>query len=211
MSVSPERDVIPGSPLGLLHPSNLLTYLALLCATAGAVAATVFHNVPTAGAAMALAVIADTFDGKFARLFRRTAFQSEFGVQLDSLADSITSGFVPVIVLATTAGDGSRGAAIVWAIAATGYIVAALTRLGYYNLTQASGPFFVGLPAPAATLIVSTALLWRPSVTASAIVLACCAAAMVSAVRIPRPRGIALGLFAAWAVVLVVLHVASIN
>jgi CDP-diacylglycerol--serine O-phosphatidyltransferase len=206
----PEIDVPNPSPAGLLHPSNLLTYMAVLMAATAVVSATILQNTAAAGAAMALAVIADTFDGRFARLFERTRFQSAFGVQLDSLADAITSGFVPVIVVASTALGEPWWRVAVWAIAAAAYVIAALTRLGYYNLTESSQPYFVGLPAPAATLIMSSVLLSDPSAISSAVALAVCAIAMISPVRIPRPRGVALAVFAAWAVLLVVSHTRAV-
>lgn len=195
------------SPVALVHPSNLLTYAAVVIAATGAVLATVLGNVPAAGAAMALAVIADTFDGKFSRRFTRTPFQSAFGVQLDSLADAITSGFVPVMVMSTTAIGAETWRFGFWTIAAFAYVVAALTRLGYYNLTESSRSYFVGLPAPAATLFVSTALLFDPGAVASAFVLIGCAIAMLSPFHIPRPRGRGLLLFAVWALLLIALHV----
>lgn len=211
MSARTEGEAPVPSPVCLVHPSNLLTYAAVLIATTAAISATLLGNTAVAGAAMALAVIADTFDGKFARLFDRTRFQSAFGVQLDSLADAITSGFVPVIVVSTTALGQSGGLVALWAVAAAAYILAALTRLGYYNLTESNVPYFVGLPAPAATLIVSTSLLARPGVVASAIVLAVCAVAMISPMKIPRPRGAGLAVFAFWAVLLVVFHAKAIQ
>lgn len=195
------------SPVALLHPSNLLTYAAVVIAATGAVMATVLGDVRAAGAAMAIAVIADTFDGKFSRRFSRTPFQSAFGVQLDSLADAITSGLVPVMVMSTTAVGRSPLQFGLWAIGAFAYLIAALTRLGYYNLTETAHSHFVGLPAPAATLFVSTALLFDPGAIASGAVLAACAVAMLAPFRIPRPRGRALLFFATWALLLVGLHV----
>jgi CDP-diacylglycerol---serine O-phosphatidyltransferase len=199
------------SPVSLLHPSNLLTYVAVVLAATAAIAATTFQNMPAAGAAMALAVIADTFDGKFSRRFTRTPFQSAFGVQLDSLADAITSGFVPVIVMTSTALGRETWQVGLWAVAALAYVVAALTRLGYYNLTESQHDHFIGLPAPAASLFVCSLLLFDPNALASGLVLAACAIAMVAPMRITRPRGIGLLLFAAWALVLVGSHAARLR
>jgi CDP-diacylglycerol--serine O-phosphatidyltransferase len=207
----PDVDAPAPSPVVLLHPSNLLTYLAIALAATAAIAATTFQNLAAAGAAMALAVIADTFDGKFSRSFSRTPFQSAFGVQLDSLADAITSGFVPVIVMTSTVLGRETWQVGLWAIAALAYVVAALTRLGYYNLTESRHDHFIGLPAPAASLFVCSLLLFDPGVLSSALVLSACAVAMVAPMRITRPRGPGLLLFAAWALVLVGSHAARLR
>ena len=156
---------------------------------------------------MAVAVIADTFDRLFARMFDRTGFQSAFGVQLDSVADAVTCGFVPLNVLASDSTPATWGAALVWWGCAFLYALAAITRLGYYNLTHDSGPGFVGLPAPFCALVMSTSLLWSPHALAAALILVCCAVAMVASVRVARPRTAGLAAFVGWALVLVVFHV----
>src|SRR5688572_13018147 len=76
------------SPLHAFHLSNLLTYGSLL-AGVGAIAAGVDDNRAAAGALIALSVILDTFDGRFAGMFVRTPAQRAIGGQLDSLSDAI--------------------------------------------------------------------------------------------------------------------------
>jgi CDP-diacylglycerol--serine O-phosphatidyltransferase len=196
----------PAGPAGSIHVSNLLTYTALLAGCGAAAFAISVHHRAAAGALMAVAVIADTFDGRFARLFGRTRFQSEFGVQLDSLADAVTSGFVPVIVLASDSTPATWGAAIAWWGCEFLYALAAITRLGYYNLKHGDGPWFVGLPAPFCALVVATSLLWSPHPLAAAVILVCCAVAMVAPMRLARPRAAGLAAFVGWAMLLVVLH-----
>lgn len=199
-------NIEPAGPAGTLHVSNLLTYTALLAGCGAAYLAMTAHHRAAAGAFMAVAVIADTFDGLFARQFDRTGFQSAFGVQLDSLTDAVTCGFVPVIVLASDSTPATWGAALAWWACAFLYVLAAITRLGYYNLTHDNGPWFVGLPAPFCALVVSTSLLWSPRALAAALILICCAVAMVVPARLPRPRAPGLAAFVGWALVLVVLH-----
>src|SRR5215510_313980 len=195
----------PAGPVGTIHVSNLLTYLALLAGCAAASFSMTAHRA-AAGAFIAVAVIADTFDGLFARQFDRTGFQAAFGVQLDSLTDAVTCGFVPVIVLASNNTPATWGAALVWWSCAFLYVLAVITRLGYYNLTHGNGPWFIGLPAPFCALVISTSLLWSPHALAAASVLVCCAVAMVAPIRLPRPRAVGLAVFVGWALVLVVLH-----
>src|SRR6185295_18665663 len=163
----------PAGPAGTIHVSNLLTYVALVAGCGAVYLAMVAHHRAAAGALIAVTVIADTFDGLFARLFDRTSFQSAVGVQLDSLTDAVTSGFVPVIVLASDSTPAAWSAALVWWACAFLYALAAISRLGYYNLTHDNGPWFVGVPAPCCALVVSTSLLWSPHPLAAALILVC--------------------------------------
>jgi len=54
--------------------------------------------------------------------------------------------------------------------------------------------------------VVSTSLLWSPHALASALILVCCAVAMVAPIHVPRPRSVGLVAFVGWALALVVLH-----
>jgi CDP-diacylglycerol--serine O-phosphatidyltransferase len=202
----------PGrAPARFLHPSNLVTYTGLALGFVAVLAAAIRRDAALAGIALAAAVIADTFDGRFARRFARSPEQAAFGGQLDSLADAIVSGMAPALVIVSLAWNGAVSAR--WAalcVAAIVYVCAAVTRLGAFNLSD-DGDAFVGLPTPVSTLIVSTALLWQPGAVVGSVLLVGCAVAMVSAVPIPRPRGRALALFAAWPVVLIALHAVAVG
>src|SRR2546422_6928555 len=90
----------------------------------------------------------DAFDGRVARL---TQTQSEFGVELDSLADVITFGVAPAILVYkwALAGIGTPGIAICSIYAACGAI-----RLARFNVLahaeSGTQRYFVGLPIPLA-------------------------------------------------------------
>src|SRR5438445_11106679 len=96
----------------------------------------------------------DAFDGRVARLTRT---QSEFGVELDSLADVITFGVAPAILVYkwALAGMGIPGIAISSIYAACGAI-----RLARFNVIahaeSGTQRYFIGLPIPlAAGMLVS--------------------------------------------------------
>jgi phosphatidylserine synthase len=72
------------------HRSNLITYLSLLAGLLAIVSAKELGSLSVAGGLIALCALADTLDGKFARLFKRPENQKQFGVQLDSLTDALT-------------------------------------------------------------------------------------------------------------------------
>ncbi|MCK8502526.1 CDP-diacylglycerol--serine O-phosphatidyltransferase [Myxococcus faecalis] len=109
-----------------------------------------------AALAIFFAMFFDGFDGRVARL---TKTQSDFGVQLDSLADVVSFGAAPALLVYkwALAPLGFAGLFISFAFAACGAL-----RLARFNVLAARNPhggggsFFVGLPIPiAAGMLVS--------------------------------------------------------
>jgi phosphatidylserine synthase len=156
---------------------------------------------------VAVAVLADTFDGRFARIFRRSPGEQALGVQLDSLLDAIAFGIAPCLCMATLAPRGAVWMEAGWWTACFTFAACAITRLAFYNVTHDSGDGFIGLPVPVAALIWSSVLLLNPGPTAATLVMLMTAAAMVAPLRIPRPSGCGLVVFALWPVVVIGLHV----
>lgn len=109
-----------------------------------------------AALAIFFAMFFDGFDGRVARL---TKTQSDFGVQLDSLADVMSFGAAPALLVYkwALADLGLLGIFVAFTFAACGAL-----RLARFNVLAARNPhggggaFFVGLPIPlAAGMIVS--------------------------------------------------------
>ena len=196
------------SPWKAFHRANALTYASLAAAIA-AVGCAAAERAAGAGACIAIAVMADTFDGRFARLFERNQSQRSFGVQLDSLSDAVAFGLAPLVCAALLAPPErwTPMLLVLWWSAAAGYAACAITRLAFYNLTHEDATGFVGLPVPVAALLWATALLFAPGPAASLALFATIAAAMVVPVRIPRPTGIGLAAFACWPLIVVVMNV----
>jgi CDP-diacylglycerol--serine O-phosphatidyltransferase len=101
--------------------------------------------------------ILDGVDGYAARLTKST---SQFGVELDSLADVVSFGLAPAILV-------YYWALVPWGnwgwLAACTYVVCGALRLARFNVQARGGAksHFVGLPIPAAAeMIVSTVLLY---------------------------------------------------
>ena len=194
------------SPACGFHPRNALTYAGLLLGLA-AIAAAVSGRPAAAGALIALAAIADTFDGRFARLFPADAGQVGLGAELDSLCDACTFGVAPVVCTAALAG---APPAIAWCWG-TGclYLGAAVTRLAFFNVSHERVQGFIGLPVPVAALLWSSVLCFTNRPIALAGVLAAAGVAMIAPVRIPRPTGARLLLFATWPIAVAAAHVAG--
>ena len=103
-----------------------------------------------------LGVFFDFFDGFFARILK---VSGELGKQLDSLADMVTSGVVPGIVLFSLLGYEKQGLdefSSFSAIPLIGLLVtiAACYRLANFNLDTRQSESFIGLPTPAMSLFV---------------------------------------------------------
>jgi CDP-diacylglycerol--serine O-phosphatidyltransferase len=197
----------PASPLRAFHASNLVTYASLVAAV-GAIAVAASGNRSAAGALIAMSVVADTFDGRFAGLFPRTGVQREIGVQLDSLSDAIAFGIAPAVCMAALRVDWGRPAlaGIFW-LAAFAYAACAITRLAFYNVTHEQTEGFIGLPVPVAALILATALVFDPGIATSVALFMTTGTAMVLPLPIPRPRGIGLAAFTCWPLVLIAGHI----
>jgi CDP-diacylglycerol--serine O-phosphatidyltransferase len=102
-----------------------------------------------AALAIFFAIFFDAFDGRVARM---TKTQSDFGVQLDSLADVVSFGAAPALVMYKWALEpfGFLGFFVAFAFAACGAL-----RLARFNVLaqrgdKGSSRFFVGLPIPLA-------------------------------------------------------------
>jgi CDP-diacylglycerol--serine O-phosphatidyltransferase len=105
----------------------------------------------TAAWLIVAAGVADTLDGRVARI---TQTGSRFGAELDSLVDAISFGVAPAFVLYHLfLEDGSWG----W-VAAFFYITGAVIRLARFNVEQAGHAkvAFHGLPSPASGMTLAT-------------------------------------------------------
>lgn len=111
-----------------------------------------------------LGIFFDFFDGLLARKLK---VQSELGLQLDSLADMVTSGLVPGIVMFQLLNLSQRSG---WNIAdfqdvswsGNNYLpflgllitLASAYRLAKFNISTNQTNSFIGLPTPANTLLI---------------------------------------------------------
>lgn len=147
---------------------NYITLLNLLCGCIATIFA-VQNNLETAALFVVLGIGFDFFDGLAARLLNA---QSELGLQLDSLADMVTSGVVPGIVmyqlLAQVFGKPFYVIPDSWSMdqVITGFdmsyisliglaiTLASAYRLAKFNIDTRQTTSFIGLPTPANTLMI---------------------------------------------------------
>ena len=129
----------------LLTTGNLFSGLFSILAVFNA-------NYVAAAVAILVALVFDMLDGKSARWTNST---SQFGVEYDSLADLVSFGVAPGLLIYSWAlsAHGMLGSAVMFAFVACGAL-----RLARYNVLVANSEnkYFTGLPIPAAASVLAT-------------------------------------------------------
>ena len=146
------------------HIPNLITLCNLFCGCI-AVLYAVEGNMMFAAIFVILGIVFDFFDGFAARMLK---VQSELGLQLDSLADMVTSGVVPGIVmykmfeksflnkfLLTNEIASNRffGEDLIFLFGLL-ITLASCYRLAKFNIDTRQTDSFIGVPTPANTLLI---------------------------------------------------------
>lgn len=169
------------------HIPNLITSLNLLCGCV-AVFSAISGDLVTASYFVFSGIFFDFFDGLAARMLNA---HSEVGLQLDSLADMVTSGVAPAVVMVQLLSESLLGGPIDmvaifssegWNAGWKNYLpffglliaVASAYRLAKFNVDTRQTTSFIGLPTPAnALLLLSLPLIlqMQPSVLAESIIL----------------------------------------
>ncbi|MBK73806.1 MAG: hypothetical protein CMO76_10250 [Verrucomicrobiales bacterium] len=194
------------SPARYLHGPNALTYIAILAGLLTVFFAQEFGNPGLAGIMIGLACLADSFDGAFARLFRRTDLQKKFGAQLDSLSDAMVFGALPVATELIFLDFPSLSVQLLWLGAALIYMIAVVTRLGCFDVEQAGSDNFVGLPTTIAGMFWCAHWLGYPMAPSSTLFLALLACAMLAPLRIPRMGRLGLVILLVSVIILITAH-----
>ncbi|MBO5018034.1 MAG: CDP-diacylglycerol--serine O-phosphatidyltransferase [Alistipes sp.] len=142
---------------------NMLTLANLLSGCAAIIFTLEYHAYETAFWLIIAAAVFDFFDGFVARLLNQ---QSPLGVQLDSLADDVTFGLAPAVVMYdiyvhSTSYYGLGPEVMEW-LKYVVLIIAAFSvlRLAKFNIDTTQSTEFEGLPTPAnALMLMSLAVL----------------------------------------------------
>jgi CDP-diacylglycerol--serine O-phosphatidyltransferase len=137
------------------HIPNAITLLNLFCGCI-AVVFVLNNDFEMAFYWVSLGIFLDFFDGFFARLFQ---VSSPLGLQLDSLADMVTSGVVPGIVMYQLMGSSSSFPQWGWSMEPWPFLGFLITlgscyRLANFNIDTRQTDSFIGLPTPANALFI---------------------------------------------------------
>jgi CDP-diacylglycerol--serine O-phosphatidyltransferase len=133
---------------------NILTLTNLLLGMLAIIALT-NALIPTVILLMGISLLADILDGAIAR---KMGINSALGVQLDSLADVVTFGVLPALMIfycGARFGGGTPGQQVIAVFASLSAVSAGL-RLGRFNVDERPREYFWGLATPAGAMLVAS-------------------------------------------------------
>lgn len=133
--------------IGYYNKSIILTFIGLFCSIFG-INFCLKGDIEVALILMIISGICDCFDGYVASLVKRNEKEKLYGVELDSLVDTVCFGCFPVI-LGIGLGYNKIYNIIVYCI----YLFSGITRLGYFNVDDDNKKCFKGLPITTVSFI----------------------------------------------------------
>lgn len=141
--------------LGVYNPSIILTYIGTFCGLFGLGVISSYNDVssldiiPIVMIMLSIAGVCDCFDGTIARMCKRTEIEKQFGIQLDSLADTVSFVVLPAVTTLFLCNNSWHSFII-----SCFYIFAGIMRLGWFNVTtETSDGYYTGLPVTCASQI----------------------------------------------------------
>ena len=150
--------------VGFYNYTVIMTYFGVVSAVLG-VGLSMYGQTSMAIVCLMVSGFCDLFDGSIARTRKRTESEKKFGIQIDSLADMICFGVLPAAI-------GFSIGLTKWfeAAALIVYVLAALIRLAYYNVTEDELEFcegtrrvyYDGLPVTTVALLIPLIYTLRP-------------------------------------------------
>ncbi len=150
--------------VGFYNYTVILTYFGVVSAVLG-IGLAMYGRTSMAIVCLMVSGFCDLFDGSIARTRKRTENERKFGIQIDSLADMICFGVLPAAI-------GFSIGLTHWyeAAALVVYVLAALIRLAYYNVTEdelefsenVARVYYDGLPVTTVAIIIPLVYTLRP-------------------------------------------------
>lgn len=186
--------------LGYIDLANCVTILSVGLALSSCYFA-LTGALRTSVTLLILSGICDLFDGAIARKIKRTDIEKTFGAQLDTVADVVSFGVTPAVIVFSIAG------AVWYTLAASVfYIICAVIRLAYFNTTAVFDKLshYNGLPVTYMALILPVVLLFKSGI-AGVTALVVVGLLFILNIKIPKPRGVWYAFFPVIAAVLIAL------
>ena len=175
----------------LFDPANAITAAGLILSVIG-ISFAMSGQLEMGVAIVLWALLADHLDGVVAkRTINRPPKTAEIGKNMDSLADLVSAGVFPAVVLITI-GHASIFDVVVGAC----FVLASVLRLAYFNVFGSPDGRFIGVPTTYAVPVTAIVFLLRPIIpevyfdTTFALVLIALGTLHVLPVRIPKTSGV---------------------
>lgn len=149
--------------IGFYNYTVILTYASLLSAVIGCFVS-IQGNLYASLVLLLFSAFLDLFDGKVARTKKRTRLEKNFGIQIDSLADLVAFGVLPVLIAYNNGVKSPIGIVIL-----SLYVLCGLIRLAYYNVSEQERQYnvetirkeYLGLPITSGAIIVPLTFIFR--------------------------------------------------
>lgn len=193
------------------NKSVILTYIGMFFSITGMIICLTTGNLKQALSCLVVSGICDMFDGYVARKCKRNKEEIEFGIQLDSLVDTLSFVAFPIIIMI-------KMGLTKWyhLIPLTMFGIGGIARLAHFNITTNDDgkpvPFYTGLPVTAIAmtlpLLYLILLIKMPELlymTILTIFPALIAFLNIVKIHVPKPHGIAYAVFAIAAIIVLVL------
>lgn len=182
--------------VGFYNYTVILTYLGVCSGIAG-IGFALSQRTAVAIVCLMISGCCDMFDGRVARSRERTDPERKFGIQIDSLADLICFGTLPAAIGYSLGLTNWYGTMVL-----TAYVLAALIRLAYYNVTEDvlemagdSRTHYDGMPVTASALLIPFLYVFKPLINGNfgyvyMVWLMLLAAAFLVKIKVPKLGGI---------------------
>lgn len=192
------------------NKSVILSYVGLVFAIVGMYICVTTGNILHALSCLIVSGVCDLFDGKIARMCKRTKDEIKFGIQLDSLVDTASFVVFPIIILLTMGLTDWYQLPVLALFAICG-----IARLGHFNclVEDSDKPvaFYTGLPVTAIAMILPLLYLFSYIIPSNiypivlTILIGVNALLNILTIKVKKPKGIAYPIFAIAAIVMLVL------
>ena len=198
---------------GKWNKSVILTYIGLAVSIFG-----IFicfnnyeKNVNLAMSCLIIAGVCDLFDGYIARKCKRTEQEKNFGIELDSLVDTIDFIALPIIIFLSLQMN-------TWYhfVIYTVFAVCGIARLAYFNILVEDNSipvkYYLGLPVTYTALIFPVVYLFKYILPLNifriiySILIIFVAVLNIINIKIKKPTGIAYFIFSLLAIVAITLY-----
>ena len=201
--------------VGKWNKSVILTYAGLILAVLGMFLAFTQEKINYAFCCLMVAGICDLFDGMVARRCKRTEEEKKFGIELDSIVDTMSFIALPICIFI------SMGLVQVWdVIIFMLFAIAGVARLAYFNIDTADSEkaikFYTGLPVTYTALIFPLLYLLKLPLEENIFLwIVRCAIVIVSVlqvlkIKVVKPKGVWYAIFGIMAIALLVVFLVFI-
>ncbi len=191
--------------IGKYNKSVILTYIGGIFALFGMIFA-IIDNLQYSLICLMLAGICDLFDGKIARMCKRTDIEKEFGKQIDSLVDVFSFVALPCVIAIKLFLNINIWLCIIMIF----YLLSGIIRLAWFNIISSKEEavkYFIGVPvayiAVVLPIIYAMDMLFKLNIDfIYPIVYIIFAVLFILNIKIPKPRKMAYIVFIVLAILI---------